>query len=314
MKKTKNKKLLCVLGLTAITLSVGACGENNKNDILSSLSNTSFIFTGTTTATSTDSRLQLKMYGTLYYGGMRSIYAILSEGLNDEIENNKYESKLNTGIFLAYCIYLNNAVSYYDFNYPGTITLNDEGYIQEVSAKLDAFDEELTITITYSSFEEAECDVDFDSIGEENLPGSFQEANKSLYNSIVEWKIENIVPYLYSQEGYADYVGWARKENEEGETTSEVDYAYMETGAFKTETETEMFIEEYKAKLLKEGFVETTEVLEYYFDQEYTFYQKGDYKIAIGKSLNWWNGYASGKAIIAIKSDFLESPELPYDN
>ena len=45
-----------------------------------------------------------------------------------------------------------------------------------------------------------------------------------------------------------------------------------------------------------------------YNNKEYTFYQKGEYKIAIGKVVNWWNGYEPGGVIIAIKSDLLVAP------
>lgn len=230
-----------------------------------------------------------------------------------EIETNKYESKLNTGIFLAYCAYLNNAVSYYDFNYPGTITLNDEGYIQEVSAKLDAFDEALTITVEYSSFGDAKCDLDFTSIGEENLPSSFKEANKELYEEMVQYGIEDVVPYLYSEVGYAGYVGWERKRNETGETTSEIESVYFGTNYFNDE-EVDAFIEAYKAKLIAAGYVETSEKYKLnYFKEEYNLYQKGDYKITVAKDINTSSGRPTGKVIIIIKSDLLESPDLSYN-
>ena len=233
-------------------------------------------------------------------------FAFASE-VFDEIETNVYKCRLDTGIFLAYCVYLNAAVSYYDFCYPGTITLSEDGYIQEISTKLDALGEDLTITATFSSFESAECNIDFSAIGEESLPSSYKEANEYLYSDLVKWNLDEVVPYVYCQPGYQDYVGWERKEDEEGVSTDEVNYAFFETNPFDTPEEAAAYIELYIQELIDNGFVETEEKFAYN-NKEYTFYQKGEYKIAIGKVVNWWNGYEPGGVIIAIKSDLLVAP------
>ena len=233
----------------------------------------------------------------------------LTPEIFEKIDENKYQAKIDTGIFIAYCVYLNAAVSYYDFCYPGVITLNNEGYIEEISVQLDALGEDLFIKAKFSSFGETTCDIKFDQVGDENLPKSFLEDNEYLYKDLQSWGLEEVVPYLYSSAGYRDYVGWVRQKDAEGYTTDEVDYAYFETKAFENDEDAQKFINDYINILILNGFIETDEKLDYN-NRKYTFYEKDGYKIAVGKVVNWWNDYEPGSVMIAIRSDLLEAPSF----
>lgn len=214
-----------------------------------------------------------------------------------ETSTNNYITNGDEGLFIQMCAYLSTAFSYYTFDDKGYLKIDEDGYISEVSTSVNALGERLNVTIRYSDFNNATCDIDFSNVNEDNLPTSFEKAEPQLYSNMVDWKIENVIPYLYSSVGYATGVYYRRLDDKTG-----VKYAYINTNKFPTNEERDSFIADYKKLLVSEGYVETTEIHE---DTGYTLYKKGDYCLGVGPELNWNNKELTSVQIIVV-SDLLE--------
>ena len=215
--------------------------------------------------------------------------------------NNKYKTIDKQGLYVEYCTYMPSGSYYFSYDEYGYIELTDDGYISKITTSANALGERVSITVTYSDFENTTCDIDFSSIGESNLPTSFMDAEPALYNNLVEWNIEDIVPYLYSSVGYSTSVGYAKNDDYTG-----VKYAFIKTNTFDTADERDTFIAQYKDLLIANGFEATGEVHD---ETGYPLYKKGDYYVGIGINLSW-NGTEQKSAKIIIVSELLEAVQI----
>lgn len=224
-------------------------------------------------------------------------FDIASEVFN-KTANNKYKTINKQGLYVEYCTYMPSGSYYYSYDEYGYVELTDDGYISKITTSANALGERVNITVTYSDFESTTCDIDFSSINESNIPTSFMEAEPALYNNLVDWKIDDVVPYLYSSVGYSTSVGYVKIDDYTG-----VKYAFIKTNTFDTNEERDAFISQYKDLLLVNGFEATDLIHE---DTGYPLYKKGEYYVGVGICLSW-NGTEQKAAKIVIVSSLLEA-------
>ena len=112
----------------------------------------------------------------------------------------------------------------------GNLYITD-GYVSKISTKLVSFDEEVTIEANYSNYGSTTIDIDWTKAKEHDEPTSFQEANSSLYNEMVAWKIDNVVPYLYAKPGWDNTISHTNSLYDAGHND-----CYFETNKFENET------------------------------------------------------------------------------
>lgn len=119
----------------------------------------------------------------------------------------------------------------------GNLYITD-GYVSKISTKLESFDEEVTIEANYSNYDSTTIDIDWTKAKEHDEPTSFQEANSYLYNEMVAWKIDNVVPYLYAKPGWDNTIAHTNSLYDAGHND-----CYLETNKFENETARDEFIE-----------------------------------------------------------------------
>ena len=217
--------------------------------------------------------------------------------------NNKYVTIGNQNKFVAYCGYLSNLFSMATYDGKGYLELNSDNYVSKITSTINVMGDDIGLTIEYSDYNKAVCDIDFSGIGADtNLPTSFAQSDPSLYNNLVAWGLDDVVPYLYSSTGYATSVFHTKTDDYTG-----ILYAYIKTNELENADARSAFIEDYKGLLVANGYTLTDEVLTITksgVTQESYLYERGNYKIAVAPELNW-NGKEKNSVTIYIVSDLL---------
>lgn len=191
----------------------------------------------------------------------------------------------------------------------GNLYITD-GYVSKISTKLESFEEEITIEANYSNYDSTTIDIDWTKAKEHDEPTSFQEANSSLYNEMKAWKIDNVVPYLYAKPGWDNTISHTNSLYDAGHND-----CYFETKKFENETARDEFIENYKAKLVEDGWALTDK--SNYNDSyaAYKLYTKtingNVYELSVSPYLNW-NGAAQNSVKIHVFSSALSVPDTDW--
>ena len=222
----------------------------------------------------------------------------------EKVSGNKYGTIGGQNMFVAYCAYLSNLFSMATYNNKGYIELNSDNYISKITSTISVMGENINLTIDYSNYNNAVCEIDFSDVTLDNsLPTSFAQSDPALYNNLVEWGLDDVVPYLYSTVGYATSVFHQKTEDHKG-----VEFAFIKTAKeFDNETIRDEFIADYKDTLLANGYSLTSEKLTIEKGSvvhEFDLYERGQYKIAVSPEVNW-NGNLKKSVTIYIVSDLL---------
>lgn len=228
----------------------------------------------------------------------------------DKNSNGAYVSRGGNGKngqFVGQCLYL----PYMNGQYidQGNLYITD-GYVSKISTKLESFEEEITIEANYSNYDSTTIDIDWTKAKEHDEPTSFQEANSSLYNEMVAWKIDNVVPYLYAKPGWDNTIAHTNSLYDAGHND-----CYFETNKFENETARDEFIENYKAKLVEEGWTLTDKSNYNNSYAAYKLYTKtingNVYELSVSPYLNW-NGVAQNSVKIHVFSSVLSVPDTNW--
>lgn len=212
------------------------------------------------------------------------------------------------GQFVGQCLYL----PYMNGQYidQGNLYITD-GYVSKISTKLESFDEEVTIEANYSNYGSTTIDIDWTKAKEHDEPTSFQEANSSLYNEMVAWKIDNVVPYLYAKPGWDNTISHTNSLYDAGHND-----CYFETKKFENETARDEFIENYKAKLVEDGWTLTDKSNYNDTYAAYKLYTKtingNVYELSVSPYINSWNGVAQNSVKIHVFSSALSVPDTDW--
>lgn len=209
-----------------------------------------------------------------------------------EVSNNKYETIGNESMFIEMCTYLSSSFSLYTYDSKGYLELDENGFVKKINTSLNALGDRLNVTIEYSNYNSAVCDVDFSNVNENNLPTSFKDGEPRLYASMSEYGYQDVLPYLYSSVGY----------NSSAFKFNAGEFHFVKTNEFATSQEKDEFIANYKLLLLSEGYVETNTVEE---NTGFALYQKGDYKIGVGAD-KYYNGNEKNVGKIIIMSPLFD--------
>lgn len=237
-------------------------------------------------------------------------FAFSADIFADKNSNGAYVSRGGNGKngqFVGQCLYL----PYMNGQYidQGNLYITD-GYVSKISTKLESFEEEITIEANYSNYDSTTIDIDWTKAKEHDEPTSFQEANSSLYNEMKAWKIDNVVPYLYAKPGWDNTISHTNSLYDAGHND-----CYFETKKFENETARDEFIENYKAKLVEEGWALTDK--SNYNDSyaAYKLYTKtingNVYELSVSPYLNW-NGVALNSVKIHVFSSALSVPDTDW--
>lgn len=228
----------------------------------------------------------------------------------DKNSNGAYVSRGGNGKngqFVGQCLYL----PYMNGQYidQGNLYITD-GYVSKISTKLESFEEEITIEANYSNYDSTTIDIDWTKAKEHDEPTSFQEANSSLYNEMKAWKIDNVVPYLYAKPGWDNTISHTNSLYDAGHND-----CYFETKKFENETARDEFIENYKAKLVEDGWALTDKSN---YNDSYTAYKlytktiNGNvYELSVSPYLNW-NGVALNSVKFHVFSSALSVPDTDW--
>lgn len=237
-------------------------------------------------------------------------FAFSADIFADKDSNGAYVSRGGNGKngqFVGQCLYL----PYMNGQYidQGNLYITD-GYVSKISTKLESFEEEITIEANYSNYDSTTIDIDWTKAKEHDEPTSFQEANSSLYNEMKAWKIDNVVPYLYAKPGWDNTISHTNSLYDAGHND-----CYFETKKFENETTRDEFIENYKAKLVEDGWALTDK--SNYNDSyaAYKLYTKtingNVYELSVSPYLNW-NGVALNSVKIHVFSSALSVPDTDW--
>lgn len=237
-------------------------------------------------------------------------FAFSADIFADKNSNGAYVSRGGNGKngqFVGQCLYL----PYMNGQYidQGNLYITD-GYVSKISTKLESFEEEITIEANYSNYDSTTIDIDWTKAKEHDEPTSFQEANSSLYNEMKAWKIDNVVPYLYAKPGWDNTISHTNSLYDAGHND-----CYFETKKFENETARDEFIENYKAKLVEDGWALTDK--SNYNDSyaAYKLYTKtingNVYELSVSPYLNW-NGVALNSVKIHVFSSALSVPDTDW--
>lgn len=234
-------------------------------------------------------------------------FAFSADIFADKNSNGAYVSRGGNGKngqFIGQCLYL----PYMNGQYidQGNLYITD-GYVSKISTKLESFEEEVTIEANYSNYDSTTIDIDWTKAKEHDEPTSFQEANSSLYNEMVAWKIDSVVPYLYAKPGWDNTIAHTNSLYDAGHND-----CYFETNKFENETARDEFIENYKAKLVEEGWTLTDKSNYNNSYAAYKLYTKtingNVYELSVSPYLNW-NGVALNSVKIHVFSSALSVPD-----
>lgn len=237
-------------------------------------------------------------------------FAFSADIFADKNSNGAYVSRGGNGKngqFVGQCLYL----PYMNGQYidQGNLYITD-GYVSKISTKLESFEEEVTIEANYSNYDSTTIDIDWTKAKEHDEPTSFQEANSSLYNEMVAWKIDNVVPYLYAKPGWENTIAHTNSLYDAGHND-----CYFETKKFENETARDEFIENYKAKLVEEGWTLTDKSNYNNSYAAYKLYTKtingNVYELSVSPYLNW-NGVALNSVKIHVFSSALSVPDTNW--
>lgn len=237
-------------------------------------------------------------------------FAFSADIFADKNSNGAYVSRGGNGKngqFVGQCLYL----PYMNGQYidQGNLYITD-GYVSKISTKLESFEEEITIEANYSNYDSTTIDIDWTKAKEHDEPTSFQEANSSLYNEMVAWKIDNVVPYLYAKPGWDNTIAHTNSLYDAGHND-----CYFETKKFENETARDEFIENYKTKLVEEGWTLTDTSNYNNSYAAYKLYTKtingNVYEISVSPYLNW-NGVAQNSVKIHVFSSVLSVPNTNW--
>lgn len=219
-----------------------------------------------------------------------------SEIFDDINSNGIYETRGGNGKngqILSYSTYLPSL--YGTWNSQGELTIKD-GYVSTISAGIDLVDSSTTITLNYTNFNSTNINIDFSNTQDKPQESSWEEASSYLYNSMVEYGIEDVVPYLYSSAGWSYGVAFSRTVQENGHEN-----CYITTKAFDSDDLRDKYINDYKELLIQQGWTQTT-TNDYNSDYaSRILYSKtiNDklYEISVGTELNWNNKETSAVRI-----------------
>ena len=237
-------------------------------------------------------------------------FAFSADIFADKDSNGAYVSRGGNGKngqFVGQCLYL----PYMNGQYidQGNLYITD-GYVSKISTKLESFEEEVTIVANYSNYDSTTIDIDWTKAKEHDEPTSFQEANSSLYNEMIAWKIDNVVPYLYAKPGWDNTISHTNSLYDAGHND-----CYFETKKFENETARNEFIENYKAKLVEEGWTLTDKSNYNNSYAAYKLYTKtingNVYELSVSPYLNW-NGVALNSVKIHVFSSALSVPDTNW--
>lgn len=235
-------------------------------------------------------------------------FAFSADIFADKNSNGAYVSRGGNGKngqFVGQCLYL----PYMNGQYidQGNLYITD-GYVSKISTKLESFEEEVTIEANYSNYGSTTIDIDWTKAKEHDEPTSFQEANSSLYNEMVAWKIDNVVPYLYAKPGWDNTIAHTNSLYDSGHND-----CYFETKKFENETARDEFIENYKAKLVEDGWTLTDKSNYNDTYAAYKLYTKtlngNVYELSVSPYINSWNGAAQNSVKIHVFSSALSVPD-----
>lgn len=237
-------------------------------------------------------------------------FAFSADIFADKDSNGAYISRGGNGKngqFVGQCLYL----PYMNGQYidQGNLYITD-GYVSKISTKLESFEEEITIEANYFNYDSTTIDIDWTKAKEHDEPTSFQEANSYLYNEMIAWKIDSVVPYLYAKPGWDNTIAHTKSLYDDGHND-----CYLETNKFENETARDEFIENYKAKLIEEGWTLTDK--SNYNDSyaAYKLYTKtingNVYELSVSPYLNW-NGVALNSVKIHVFSSALSVPDTDW--
>lgn len=235
-------------------------------------------------------------------------FAFSADIFADKNSNGAYVSRGGNGKngqFVGQCLYL----PYMNGQYidQGNLYITD-GYVSKISTKLESFEEEVTIEANYSNYDSTTIDIDWTKAKEHDEPTSFQEANSSLYNEMVAWKIDNVVPYLYAKPGWDNTISHTNSLYDAGHND-----CYFETKKFENETARDEFIENYKAKLVEDGWTLTDKSNYNDTYAAYKLYTKtingNVYELSVSPYINSWNGVAQNSVKIHVFSSALSVPD-----
>ena len=237
-------------------------------------------------------------------------FAFSADIFADKDSNGAYVSRGGNGKngqFVGQCLYL----PYMNGQYidQGNLYITD-GYVSKISTKLKSFEEEITIEANYFNYDSTTIDIDWTKAKEHDEPTSFQETNSSLYNEMVAWKIDNVVPYLYAKPGWDNTIAHTNSLYDAGHND-----CYFETKKFENETARDEFIENYKAKLVEEGWTLTDRSNYNDTYAAYKLYTKtingNVYELSVSPYLNW-NGVALNSVKIHVFSSALSVPDTNW--
>lgn len=237
-------------------------------------------------------------------------FAFSADIFADKDSNGAYVSRGGNGKngqFVGQCLYL----PYMNGQYidQGNLYITD-GYVSKISTKLESFEEEVTIEANYSNYDSTTIDIDWTKAKEHDEPTSFQEANSSLYNEMMAWKIDNVVPYLYAKPGWDNTISHTNSLYDAGHND-----CYFETKKFENETARDEFIENYKAKLVEDGWTLTDKSNYNDTYAAYKLYTKtingNVYELSVSPYLNW-NGVALNSVKIHVFSSALSVPDTNW--
>jgi len=217
-----------------------------------------------------------------------------SEIFSNEVDG-YYESRSNNGSFINYCAYTPYSFSYSDYEDEGKLKLSDDNnYINEVNCELITTYGEATFKANYSNFNETKIDIDFSKATTSPLPTSWKEYDSWIYDSLVDWNMEQYIPFMAVEDGIEYHTpGWSN--GTEG-------VAWITVGYFD-DTKALEFEKNYIKVLQENGYELTTETDTDNVKVDYSnpyFYKKGDAKISIGRQQNYANGGFTGEVRICL--------------
>lgn len=209
--------------------------------------------------------------------------------------NGSYQTRGLLGAAITYMSYLPAAAGYADYENPTVITLSPDGYVASASTTSTYFDEEVTINIEFSAYENASHGLDFDNVIDDVAPTTWAEdplVPQILVKNMLDWTVEGItldqvLPYAQSSVGYNDAVGWLQ---------SNPTYCYVETKRFllasgdPDQEAIDAFIAKYQETLTAAGYVATAE--KDADNNNGVLYENAQgYRISVAQGKNFWNDY-----------------------
>ena len=168
----------------------------------------------------------------------------------DQVSDNEFITYEDHALLLSRCITLNEVYLFaLQNNGKATLSLNEDGSLNIISSTFYMDEEEVEIKATFTNIGSTTVGIDFSKGEYQALPTNWKEANSNLYEELVEWGIDEVVPYMYIKQNYEGYTGI-------NGSMYAVNYVYFNTNLFNDEESRDEFITNYQNLLLENGFVE----------------------------------------------------------